>query len=253
MIKNVEDAKERLEIEEENINYDTNPFESLRRKLNKENTTNNINYQKKFSHNSFNVGKKKSFILENSFLESERDTIKSVLIKDHEEMIHNNMFQSLGNLHNAGIEKNEKDELSLREINNDTELNASKTNVFTFTETSPLKEFLKKGKIYINRRNIYFDKEGIYNIIYIIYKLYLLEEKYLKIPEEYLKYLLQAFKEFEKLKKKYWGWFINQKAKLSQLPEEELKKAIHAMKVPQVNIRILFDEMERSEEEINEW
>jgi len=65
---------------------------------------------------------------------------------------------------------------------------------------------------------------------------------------------LKASKEFDKLKKKYWSWFINQKAKFSKLPEEELKKVLHSMDVPKVTIHIMFDEMERSEEEeVNEW
>lgn len=69
-----------------------------------------------------------------------------------------------------------------------------------------------------------------------------------------MKYLFPAYREFEKLKKVYWDWFINQKAKLSKLSEEELKQAFLNIKVPQIKIAIVIDEMERSEEEaLNEW
>lgn len=81
----------------------------------------------------------------------------------------------------------------------------------------------------------------------------IIDEKYMQIPQEYLKYLLQASKEFERLKKVYWEWFINQKGKLAKLSEEELKKALHDINVPKVKISIMLDEMERSEEEVNEW
>lgn len=81
----------------------------------------------------------------------------------------------------------------------------------------------------------------------------ILEEKYLQIPKEYLKYLPTAFREFEKLKKKYWDWFIMQKGKLYKLPEEEMKKALYLRSVPTVKINIMIDETERSEEEMKDW
>lgn len=80
-----------------------------------------------------------------------------------------------------------------------------------------------------------------------------LEEKYLQIPKEYLKYLPSAYHEFEKLKKKYWDWFITQKGKLSRLPEDEMKKVLYLRPVPTVKINIMVDEMERSEEEVKDW
>ena len=46
---------------------------------------------------------------------------------------------------------------------------------------------------------------------------------------------------------------MNQKAKFSKLTEEELKKALHSMNVPTVNIPIMLDEMERSEEDLPEF
>lgn len=76
----------------------------------------------------------------------------------------------------------------------------------------------------------------------------------MQIPTEYIKYLLLAHREFEKVKKVYWDWFLNQKGKMSKLSEEELKLAFISAKVPKIKIAIVIDEMERSEEEIvEEW
>lgn len=162
MLKTVEDTKSSLESEEENFIYDLSPINALRIKMNKPIPMSHLKKQV-FSISSPNLNtaipKKTSLVLENSFLESEKETIKSALLKNKEEM--DNMVKSLSNFTNP-IETGEKEAFSLKDMK-DSEGNESRTNFFTkeFADLSPLK-LTNKGKIYINRRNIYFDKDGIY-------------------------------------------------------------------------------------------
>lgn len=163
MLKTVEDTKNSLESEEENLIYDLSPINALRMKMNKPIPMSQLKKQI-FSISSPNLNtaipKKTSLVLENSFLESEKETIKSALLKNKEEM--DNMAKSLSNFTNP-IETGEKEIFSVRDMKENSEGNDSRTNFFTkeFADLSPLK-LSNKGKIYVNRRNIYFDKDGFF-------------------------------------------------------------------------------------------
>jgi len=146
MIKSVEEGKEKLENAEENsIIFDLTPLESLRRKLNKEDNFNFFNKKIDSSLRNITIPKKGSF-LENSHLQSEKETIKSAVLKRKEEI--NNMVKSMGNL----IEFTENEDFLLKESERGSYRNFEK-------EISPLK-LIKREKVYINRRNIYYDKDG---------------------------------------------------------------------------------------------
>ena len=145
MIKSVEEGKEKLEHAEENSTiFDVTPFESLRRKLRKEET---FNFFTKKSNSFINniVPKKRSFI-ESSYLQSEKETIKSAVLKRKDEI--NSMVKSMGNL----LEFKESDDFLMKESEEGSYKNLQK-------EFSPLK-LIKREKVYINQRNIYYDKDG---------------------------------------------------------------------------------------------
>lgn len=160
MLKTIDEAKSTLENEDENFVFDIGHLNSLRLKLNKEIPMSSLKKQA-FSISSPALNnalpnKKYSVMFENSFLESEKETIKSAFIKSREEFDTINVRSS--SFITNPLEKSKEN--SLRDFKegeeNESHINFPKE---ILNEISPLKTS-KKGKIYINRRNIYFDKDG---------------------------------------------------------------------------------------------
>lgn len=150
LMKIVEEAKAGLELEFESVFHDVDPLDSLRLKLNNSRQEPRLGFLKRANRssspfNSFNIGKK-TVVLENPMLESERETIKSALLGKRDEP----QCRSMGNIVDTDREFSLKD--SQKEA----------------SEISPLK-LAKKGKIYINRRNLFYDNDGIYCLIAVIH------------------------------------------------------------------------------------
>lgn len=161
MLKTIDEAKSTLENEDETFVFDIGHLNSLRLKLNKEIPMNHLKKQAlSISSPALNnaLPKKYSVMFENSFLESEKETIKSAFIKSKEEFDNINVRSSsfITNPLDKSKENSLKDFKEVEE--NESHINFPKE---ILNEISPVKTS-KKGKIYINRRNIYFDKDGRY-------------------------------------------------------------------------------------------
>ena len=75
----------------------------------------------------------------------------------------------------------------------------------------------------------------------------------MQIPKDLIKYLATSYEENEIVKKRYLNWLLLSEMDFSNLSEKEKTEALINLTVPELNLKIPFDEVEETTHQFDEW